>query len=223
MHTFIGIGDIHGATAALEHIPGIGQAEAVIISGDMTNHGGPQDVAAVLAEVTRHNPRVLAQIGNMDKPEVDPWLSGQGLNLHRRAVELTPGLWAMGCGFSTPTPFGTPSEVADAVLGQWLDETHAQVPAGVALLLVCHTPPANTAADRIASGAHVGSKVVRAFIERVQPAVCLTGHIHESRAVDTLGSTVVVNPGALAGGGYARITFADGRLTAELLRAGEGA
>jgi Icc-related predicted phosphoesterase len=46
---------------------------------------------------------------------------------------------------------------------------------------------------------------VRAFLERVQPRLCVTGHIHESRAVDAIGKTVVINPGPLAAGGYVRI------------------
>ena len=83
-------------------------------------------------------------------------------------------------------------------------------------LLVCHTPPHGTATDVVGDGVHVGSPAVRAFIERVQPEVCLTGHIHEARATDVLGTTQIINPGALSGGGYARIRLAEGRLTASL-------
>jgi Icc-related predicted phosphoesterase len=58
---------------------------------------------------------------------------------------------------------------------------------------------------------------VRAFIERAQPAVCLTGHIHEARAVDRIGQTTVVNPGALSGGGFVKVTLSAEGLRAELL------
>ena len=33
---------------------------------------------------------VLAQIGNMDKPEIDEWLTGAGINLHTVVRELLP-------------------------------------------------------------------------------------------------------------------------------------
>ena len=63
---------------------------------------------------------------------------------------------------------------------------------------------------------HVGSTAVREFIEEAQPDICLCGHIHESRAVDRIGRTVVVNPGALAGGGYVLVRSNAGQLSVEL-------
>ena len=42
----------------------------------------------------------------------------------------------------------------------------------------------------------VGSKAVRALIERVQPIASLHGHIHKSRKITKLGRTVCVNPGS---------------------------
>jgi Predicted phosphoesterases, related to the Icc protein len=82
---------------------------------------------------------------------------------------------------------------------------------------VIHTPPLNTKADRLGSGVSVGSPAVRRFLERAQPEVCLTGHIHESRAEDRLGRTLILNPGMLAHGGYVRLDYEDGRLSARLL------
>ncbi|MEL6527750.1 MAG: hypothetical protein AAFQ07_18785, partial [Chloroflexota bacterium] len=45
------------------------------------------------------------------------------------------------------------------------------------------------------SNQHVGSKAVRAFIERVQPLVCFTGHMHECVTIDRIGDTQIINPG----------------------------
>jgi Icc-related predicted phosphoesterase len=42
----------------------------------------------------------------------------------------------------------------------------------------------------------VGSKAVRAAIEKYQPALSVHGHIHESRAVKKLGRTLSMNPGS---------------------------
>ena len=63
---------------------------------------------------------------------------------------------------------------------------------------------------------HVGSTAVREFLEEAQPDICLCGHIHEARAVDRVGRTVVVNPGALAQGGYVLLRSNSGQLSAEL-------
>lgn len=40
-----------------------------------------------------------------------------------------------------------------------------------------------------------GSTAVRELIERYQPKLSVHGHIHESRGISRLGSTVAVNPG----------------------------
>lgn len=125
----------------------------------------------------------------------------------------------MGVGWSTPTSFGTPSETSDGQIGQWLEATHAKAADFEHLIAVIHTPFLNTAADRLGSGASVGSLAVRNFLEKAQPEVCLTGHIHESRAQDRIGRTLVINPGMLAHGGYVRLDYEGGRLSARLLLA----
>src|SRR5262249_38572621 len=50
-------------------------------------------------------------------------------------------------------------------------------------ILVTHSPPRDTACDLVQSGAHVGSRAIRAFVERHQPPALLSGHIHEAPRV----------------------------------------
>lgn len=216
---WIAFGDVHEQTGALSRIPGLREAAGIIVSGDLTNRGGQAQARRVIDAVRAYNPRVLAQIGNMDQAEAHDFLAAEGLNIHLETRELAPGLGLMGVGWSTPTPFSTPSEASDEQIGRWLAETHAKAAGFEHLVAVIHTPPLNTAADRIGSGASVGSAAVRRFLEQAQPEVCLTGHIHESRAEDRLGRTLVINPGMLANGGYARLDYEDGRLSARLLTA----
>lgn len=69
-----------------------------------------------------------------------------------------------------------------------------------ATIFVCHTPPHGTKCDMIGATQHVGSRSLREFIERHQPPLVLSGHIHESPRVsgswrDTIGRSIVVNPG----------------------------
>ena len=72
--------------------------------------------------------------------------------------------------------------------------------AGPGALYVLHSPPRDTRCDMVGSHVHVGSRAIRAFIERHQPPLVLSGHIHESPRVsssyrDRIGRTLVVNPG----------------------------
>jgi len=167
--------------------------------------------------VSEINPKILAQPGNMDTDVVQAYLREQNIDIHLKVRELTPGVGLMGVGLSAPTPFATPSEVPDETLAAWLDETFAKAEKFDKLMVAVHEPPQNTKVDIIGAGQHVGSPSVRAFIERVQPDIVLTGHIHESRAMDMIGTTQVFNPGMLAGGGFIRIEFHNGELTAELM------
>lgn len=207
---WIAFGDVHESTEMLDRIPGLEQALGVIISGDLTNRGGREQARRVYEAVTRRARRVLAQVGNMDTRAVHAFLQEQNANLHLEVVNLFPDLpdrriGAFGVGFSTPTPFGTPGEVSDAQLDAWIRATHAKAADFDELVVVVHTPPVDTRTDRVSSGAHVGSTSVRTFLEEVQPALCITGHIHESVAEDVVGGTKVINPGMLAQGGYVRI------------------
>ncbi len=84
--------------------------------------------------------------------------------------------------------------VADALAGLSLRSDPGET------LYVCHTPPHGTRCDMIGAAQHVGSRALRDFIERHQPPLVLSGHIHESPRVsgawrDAVGRTVVVNPG----------------------------
>jgi len=215
-------GDVHGSTALFERIPGIAGAEALILSGDLTNRGGPAQADAVLAAALRANPRVLAQVGNMDEPGLTAHFAGRGLNIHREALLLAPGLALMGVGYSTRTPFSTPSEVDEAGMAAWLEETHARAVALAGpqgrILAVIHNAPHGTLLDRLEGGLNVGSTAVRAFLDKAQPEVCVCGHIHEGLGETLLGRCHVLNPGLFADGGYVRVQLRDGQLAATLER-----
>jgi len=61
---------------------------------------------------------------------------------------------------------------------------------------VTHSPPRETALDRLYDGRPAGSRAIRSFFERHRPPLGLHGHIHESSGIDRIGSTLLVNPGA---------------------------
>lgn len=207
---WLAFGDIHDDSARLEEIPELEGASGIIVTGDITFDGGIACAERMLEPMSRRAPLLLAQIGNMDRGEVTGWLEEKGWNLHGRARELFPGVTAVGVGGSPFTPFNTPSEFSEEQLADCMEKAYAEAvgngEGGGAsmplLVLVSHTPPHATACDRLRNGTPVGSAAVRDFIEKYRPIVCLCGHIHESRAQDRLGDTLVINPGTLSAGGY---------------------
>jgi Icc-related predicted phosphoesterase len=198
----VSFGDVHMSLRNIERLaPELRTADLVILSGDLTNFGGRDEAAQVLAATRQHARQVLAVSGNLDQLEVIDFLRDEGISLHGESRRFGD-LGIFGCGGSNRTPFHTPTELSDEEIGLLLERGYAGVAQAPHVLMVCHTPPAHTATDRISNGQHVGSPTVRAFIEAHQPAVCITGHIHESAAVDRIRRTVVVNAGALRDGGY---------------------
>ncbi len=213
---WIGFGDIHEDISLMDDIPDLADAEGVIISGDITNRGGIRRASQILNRIAEVNPSIYAQIGNMDRAEITDYLEEKGWNIHARGRQLTDNIGIMGVGYSTPTPFRTPSEVQDAMLGQWLDKGYEDVKHLSKLILVAHDPPFGSKAAELPSGENVGNKSVLKFIRRVQPDICLTGHIHEASCEDVIGKTKVLNPGMFCMGGYVLIRLKNNRLEAKL-------
>ena len=214
---WIGVGDIHEDISLLNKIPDLADAAGVIISGDITNRGGRRRAGHLLNAVSAINSNIYAQIGNMDRAEITDYLDEKGWNIHAKGKQLAKNIGIMGVGYSTPTPFRTPSEVPDAMLGHWLEMGYEQIKHFSKLILVAHDPPFGSKTAELPSGENVGNKSVLEFIQRVQPDICLTGHIHEANTEDFIGKTKVLNPGMLCMGGYALIRLKEGRLEAKLM------
>lgn len=223
----IAFGDIHMATQACARIPGIREADLVILTGDLTNFGSRAEAKLVIDEVMAYNPHVLAQLGNLDRFEINDYLEQQGINLHGRGRLVDGQLCIVGIGGSNPTPFRTPTEfsedelteIASAAYRQGLEAVSAaerQSGRKIPILLVSHVPPANTLLDKVIFGRHVGSSAIRRLIETYQPDLCITGHIHEAKGQDMIGRTTIVNPGMLRKGGWVDIRLSHSTLHATL-------
>lgn len=94
----------------------------------------------------------------------------------------------------------TLSEGSPETIAKDLERLALQVPCFRHTVCVMHAPPYRTPLDWIYSGAHVGSRAIRAFIEKHQPALTLHGHIHESpnrsgEWFTRIGKTISINPG----------------------------
>lgn len=115
-----------------------------------------------------------------------------GFRAFHGQTELLDGVHVAGLGYSSPTPFNTPGEYTEKEIATRLQVFESFRP----LVLICHSPPRNTALDCIRLGVHAGSESVRQFIEQNQPSYFFCGHVHEAEGVEiTLGSTRAVNVG----------------------------
>jgi uncharacterized protein len=115
-------------------------------------------------------------------------------NFHEQHFQV--GRWQVaGLGYSSPTPFNTPGEYSEPQIAQRLLPFEALDP----LVLICHAPPYGTRLDQIRPGLHAGSRSIREFIDRKQPAYFFCGHIHEAEGVvEQFGATRAQNVGKRA-------------------------
>lgn len=198
----LSLSDIHGDLGFVNSVRNrLQEVDLVLLTGDLTHFGGREEASKIVDAVRSFNTSVLAVSGNCDRPDVEKYLRDEELSLHGVGV-IKDNIRFVGLGGSLPAPGRTPNELSEDEIARLLKGTMIRLKgtdkgaeASLPLILVSHQPPKNTVADRLFSGNHVGSLAVRSFIEKWAPLVCFTGHIHEGRGTDTIGDTLVVNPG----------------------------
>ncbi|MCX8188297.1 MAG: metallophosphoesterase [Nitrososphaeria archaeon] len=151
--------------------------------------------------------------GNDDSYIVDKILleSKYIINPDEKVIEVDQNYKLFSLGVSNITPWHCPRDLSE-------EDILAKIEAllngnlGEQLIFNIHVPPYGTHIDLapklddelkpiLKPGGeyemvHVGSISVRKAIEKFQPKISFHGHIHESRGVDRIGSTLVFNPGS---------------------------
>ena len=207
------ISDGHGNTEQLERLaPIAANVDAVLYAGDFAAFDKPETGAPFLERLAKLHDNVFAVLGNCDEPSFIEELERRDICVQGQLV-FFEGLAIAGSGggskFTGTTPYERFDEelVSDLAIVRKNSEESGRLDN---LVLIAHSPPHGTALDRIDSGAHVGSVGIRQFIEDFQPLLAVSGHIHESRGVDQIGNSQLVNPGSLAEGFYAIAEIAQG-------------
>ena len=113
----------------------------------------------------------------------------------------------IGVGGSIKSPFHTPFELTENEIMNVLKKGIDRSLTNYRCVLVSHNPPKNTKVDVTYTGDHIGSLSIRQFIEEIKPSIVFCGHVHESRGIDQIGDTLVVNPGPARHGYYAIADF----------------
>ncbi|MHA2076076.1 MAG: metallophosphoesterase family protein [Candidatus Thorarchaeota archaeon] len=190
---------------------------------DMANEKIPEDVMVVvnpgndddysIDEVIKNDPRVIYPLERVVDVKGYPMISLEWVN---------------------STPWDTHRECSEEELLEKLEAEFARLGTNDYSNLICnfHDPPFNSGLDIaptldeehkvVKAGAHemlgpVGSKSVRAVIEKYEPLLGMHGHIHESVGYRHIGKTLCVNPGSEYREGILKgfiINIDDGKVTA---------
>ncbi len=202
------IADIHGYHESLSRLlEGITQPfDAVLCPGDFTDmHNVPKDfnqldiADLVIQKLMALKKPLLCVPGNHDPYEILELFEEYGINLHGHTRKMA-GMDFMGFG-GAATPFNTLFEPTEEEIAKGLELAAKNI--SQPFVLMVHNPPSNTKLDSVAGGReHVGSKVVREFIEKKKPVLSVSAHIHENSGTEKIGPTTIFYPGPAYEGRY---------------------
>jgi len=182
--------DLHNDVRALEKLMQI-EADYYFAAGDLVSWARGFELMG--QAMRQRAERVYVLPGNHEsEADIASFCARFGFTAFHGSSFAAGGVHWAGLGYSNPTPFDTPGEYSEDELARRLNKFADLKP----LVMVCHAPSLNTALDRIHDGLHAGSRAVREFIERVQPAHFFCGHIHEAEGqVTQIGDTKARNVG----------------------------
>lgn len=206
------LSDIHGHIDSVEQISDeLKLSDLVILSGDITHFGRENEAKQVIVKIAKYQSNIIAITGNCDYPEVEYYLSKEGISIHLKSA-IYGGIGFVGVGGSLPCPGRTPNELSEEEMGAFLALAHASLYDAIPYVLVVHHPPIETNTDLVKAGIHVGSVSVKQAIENHNPLLCVCGHIHEARGTDRICNAFVINPGPFKEGNYALVKIIDNNI-----------
>lgn len=203
--TFI-FSDGHGNLKNFEKLKTeMNKSDLILFAGDFTKYNSKKTGLPFVNAIAELTKPTFSVMGNCDHPEIFEATKQKNLSVDA-TVKKFDELYIAGSGGGSKFTGTSPYERSDEELVSDLAPAEKKLKAGEikndSLIVITHNPPFETKLDRTLI-ANVGSKLIRAFIEKWQPLLHISGHIHESFAIDKLGKTVLVNPGTLADGRYA--------------------
>jgi Icc-related predicted phosphoesterase len=190
-----GLTDLHGRIVNFSRVL-LYKPDMVIVSGDITHFGRDLRIIDYLKYLKeKENVQVLTVPGNCDNGESINKLNELNINIDGKCVEIN-NIKFIGIGGSNPTPFNTPNEYTEEELYTKFKNAVKGIKKEDLInnfILISHAPPKNTMADRVGED-NVGSESVRKIIEEYSPSLVICGHIHESKCIDKINNSYIVNP-----------------------------
>lgn len=178
-----------------------------------------------LAEQHLKDTRIRCYImpGNDDNLDLDHVFENGKfvVNPEGKNIQLDDHHEMISTGYANITPWNCPRDIPEEKLAEKIDTMVAQVKDMKNCIFNFHCPPYDSELDTapklvdlkpMAQGGEfvmepVGSKAVRASIEKYQPLMGLHGHIHESRGTAKIGRTLCLNAGSEYSTGVLRGIF----------------
>jgi Icc-related predicted phosphoesterase len=171
--------------------------------------------------------KCFVQPGNDDPYVIDEVFKQSDFvkNVDETVVMVDEDHEMVSVGAANQTPWHCPRDLPEEELTRRIEAVIGQLKNPANAIFNLHVPPYDTNLDvapeidenltpklSLAGGfkmISVGSKAVRAVIEKYQPLVGLHGHIHESRSAQKIGRTTCINPGSEYGEGVLRGVIVD--------------
>jgi len=218
------VSDVHGDVEnLLAHLDKIKELnfDVIVCPGDFTDVNIPkgftqEDIAKlIISELKTLKVPVMAVPGNVDPKNIIEILEKKNVSIHGRGKIVNEfGFFGYG---GAKTPFGTSIEPTEEELKLGLQNAYKDVKRAKFKIQVTHAPPQGTGVDIIQSGIHVGSNVVRSFIENHHPILAISAHIHEARGTDELKDTFLINSGRFPEGYFGLVNIKNGSVNGKVL------
>lgn len=197
------LSDIHGKTQKVKDILSKeDDYDLIVLVGDITDFGPKKRAIETLDVIRGKTEDIIGIPGNCDPVGIEDVISEKAVLIDEKIARIDD-VEFVGLGGSNQTPFDTPRERSEEEIREKLMALLSGV--GEKSVLVSHAP-AKGYLD-LTSGNHAGSEGVLDAIEKYEPDLVISGHIHEAEGKKELNETTLVNPGAVKDGGYAKIDF----------------
>lgn len=213
-------GDIENNMTYIDKLKEL-KIDVIIYTGDFSDVNTPkdfkqEDIAKIIIEELKTLKKdIFAVPGNNDSWEVLDVIERMGINIHGKGKIMGEyGFYGFG---GAKTPFKTTIEPSDEETLNGLKKAFDEVKDSKYKIQVTHNPPKKTKVDMIRSGVHVGSGVVRSFIEDKNPILAVSSHIHEAKGVDSLKKSFLINPGRFPEGYFGLVSIKDGSVSGRVL------
>lgn len=187
------LSDIHNQKITLENILSktkkiIKEPFTVLIAGDITNFGSLENMSSLLELISNYSSQIYFIFGNCD-----PIYDMKNLQTPFFHVESNPQRLER----VTFVGFGSAHPKINKRILKKLENNSEKV------CLLTHAPPYGTNADLVSSGKHVGSKEIKKVIEKHSNIfLSVSGHIHDSPTISSLGDCCIINPGPVTRGNF---------------------
>lgn len=206
---FIVFGDIHGEevfisrlenyldTACLDKDGNGYTTDAVFIIGDICERGTVAAAKDVIDVLKKRRLPVFAVQGNVDPKETKEILEKEHISVDKRMRIFEPhrtkGCFKiLGLGGRIIGP-GEPLHASQySITEDEAERFFNNFDIGNDTILLTHFPPYKHF-DMVTSGKRIGSKTLLRVIEKRQPLLSISGHVHEQYGSKKIGRTAVVN------------------------------